>query len=213
MLVSLIKKDFLLVKKYLWAMLAVTVATPLFLRWQVPEAVAIVGQLFMPGYVVFLLTQYNFLKEYQYPKATALLCALPYSRRLMVLSKYCCCMIFFAGSNLVYFAETLIFPELGSFSIELAAVALLVVSVVAGVYFVVQYQFGYEKTRLIPPALIVLSPMLAQRLPEPVSGMDFGFLTAAPPYILTGAVMAAGVAFFAVSFFICSRIYEKKELT
>ncbi len=71
---------------------------------------------------IFILTQYVALKEDQYPKATALLCATPYPRKLIVLSKYCFCLIIYAVCCLIYGIDTLIFPKLGTFNVKMAVI-------------------------------------------------------------------------------------------
>ena len=95
MLFSLVKKDFLIVKKYVGIMLIVSFLIPPFMLWRTPEAAGAIGFILAAVFSVFMLTQYIFLKEHQYPKATTLLCATPYPRRLIVISKYCFCLIIY----------------------------------------------------------------------------------------------------------------------
>ena len=88
MLIQLVKKDFLIVKKYVLIMFAVCVIFPLFLIWRSPEYAGILGFVLITIFSIFMLLQYVSLKETQYPKASTLLCALPFPRKDIVLAKY-----------------------------------------------------------------------------------------------------------------------------
>ena len=63
MLVSLIKKEFLIVKKYVLLMLVVSVLIPLFMLWRVPEYAGVMGYVLMVIFAIFMLTQYISQKE------------------------------------------------------------------------------------------------------------------------------------------------------
>ena len=92
MLIQLVKKDFLIVKKYVLIMFAVCVIFPLFLIWRSPEYAGILGFVLITIFSIFMLLQYVSLKETQYPKASTLLCALPFPRKDIVLAKYIFCI-------------------------------------------------------------------------------------------------------------------------
>ena len=104
MLIHLVRKDFLIVKKYVLLMLAVCVFIPPFMMWRIDDATYVGSKSFILAAIfsVFMLLQYVSLKENQYAKASTLLCATPYPRKLLVLSKYvfglliygACCLIF-----------------------------------------------------------------------------------------------------------------------
>lgn len=82
MLLSLVKKDFILVKKYVLFMAVVCFLLPVFLLSRLPEFAGPLTFFISVVYSIFLLLQYVFLKEYQSPKASLLLCASPYPRGL-----------------------------------------------------------------------------------------------------------------------------------
>ena len=98
MLFALLKKDFLIVKKYVLIMLVVIVLIPPVMRWRTPEFTGVLDYSFC-HFGVFMLLQYVSLKEYQFPKATTLLCATPFSRSMIGIIKihflYCniCCVL------------------------------------------------------------------------------------------------------------------------
>ncbi|MDE7210861.1 MAG: ABC-2 transporter permease, partial [Lachnospiraceae bacterium] len=76
MLFSLVKKEFLIIKKYVGIMLIASFLIPPVMLWRMPEATGTLGFTLAVIFSIFMLTQYVSLKEYQYPKATTLLCAL-----------------------------------------------------------------------------------------------------------------------------------------
>ena len=74
MLLHLVKKDFLIVKKYVLIMLVAAIAIPPVMLWRAPEYGGVMGFILSVIFAVFMLLQYVSLKEYQCPKASALLC-------------------------------------------------------------------------------------------------------------------------------------------
>ena len=129
MLLSLVKKDFILVKKYVLFMAAVCFLLPVFLLSRLPEFAGPLTYFISVAYTIFLLLQYVFLKEYQSPKASLLLCASPYPRRLMVLGKYGFCLVLYAASSLIYWINTQVFPGLGRFHWEMAVLVFFIVTI------------------------------------------------------------------------------------
>lgn len=87
--IHLVRKDFLIVKKYVLLMLAICVFIPPFMMWRIDATyVGSMSFILVAIFSVFMLLQYVSLKENQYAKASTLLCATPYPRKLLVLSKY-----------------------------------------------------------------------------------------------------------------------------
>lgn len=145
MLFALLKKDFLIVKKYVLIMLVVIALIPPVMRWRTPEFTGVFGFILSVIFGIFILLQYVSLKEYQFPKAATLLCATPFSRKAIVSSKYIFCMAIYAICCIVFELETLFLPGLGTSDIKLFAFMFLIVSVFIGIYLPIQYKFGYEK--------------------------------------------------------------------
>ena len=141
MLFALLKKDFLIVKKYVLIMLVVIALIPPVMRWRTPEFTGVFGFILSVIFGVFMLLQYVSLKEYQFPKAATLLCATPFSRKTIVSSKYIFCMAIYAICCIVFKLETLFMPGLGTSDINLFAFMFLIVSVFIGIYLPIQYKF------------------------------------------------------------------------
>ena len=110
MLWYLLKKDILIIKKYVLIMLAAAVLIPPFMLWRVPEYAGILGFMLSVIFCVLILLQYISLKEYQFPKAASLLCAATFSRKMMVLSLYIFCIAVYVVCCTIYTIEALIIP-------------------------------------------------------------------------------------------------------
>ena len=160
MLFNLIKKDILIVKKYVLIMLVAAVLIPPFMLWRAPEYTGVLGFMLSVIFCVFMLLQYVSLKEYQFPKAATLLCATPFSRNMIVLSKYIFCIAVFIACCIIYAIETLVIPGLGTVDMTLFLLMFLVTSVFIGVYLPVQYKLDYEKTNFAFLVVIMASPFI-----------------------------------------------------
>ena len=160
-----------------------------------------------------MLLQYVSLKETQYPKATTLLCALPFSRKDIVLAKYIFCILIYITCCLIFCIETLVFPQLGSIGYEMPILLFLVISLFLGIYLPVQYKLGYEKTKLFFVVLIMASPLVfAQSLK-----MQNGFITNVvqninPVFLLAGSLIIS-ILILIVSAVISVRIFIKTDLS
>ena len=61
MLFSLVKKEFLIVKKYVGIMLAASFLIPPVMLWRMPEAAGTMGFTLAAIFSIFMLTQYDYL--------------------------------------------------------------------------------------------------------------------------------------------------------
>ncbi|SHO52436.1 ABC-2 transporter permease [Anaerocolumna xylanovorans] len=212
MLFQLVRKDFLLVKKYVLIMITIYIIFPLFLVWRLPEYAGILGFVLITIYSVFMLLQYVSLKETQYPKASALLCALPYPRKDVVLSRYIFCLIIYLVCCLVFGIETLMFPRLGTFGFTMPVMLFLVISLILSIYLPVHYKLGFEKTKIFFIIIIMASSFAFPQFIEIKSGIYLSFLDMLSPTILLGGVILFSIIILAVSATISMQIYKKADL-
>ena len=202
MLLSLIKKDLLLTWKYILLMAALCCFYPLFILHNLKgEAAAYAGSLsfsVMTLFAVLFSLLQAFQKEAMYPKAAAWLCALPYSRRDLVLSKYLYFLGVYLLCCLIYGAETLLVPALGAFGPAQIIPVFAGVALLFGIYLPFQYRLGYEFTKYFFLFAILsvsfLLPMLFRRLPQklPAFRMSPGALFIL--LVLSAALLAASAA-------------------
>ena len=77
MLFYLVKKDFLLIKKYLPIIMLIPFAIPVMMMIQASQFLGLSAFIMSVVFTVFMLYQYVLMAEMKYPKAEALLCATP----------------------------------------------------------------------------------------------------------------------------------------
>lgn len=211
MLFHLLKKDFLIVKKYVFIMIIAAILIPPFMLWRAPEYTGILGFMLSVIFSVFMLLQYVSLKEYQFPKAAALLCAAPFSRKMMVLSKYIFCMAVYVTCCILYKIETLMIPGLGVSDIKLFLFMFFVTAVFIGLYLPVQYKLGYEKTKFAFIVIIMASPFILPYLMK-TENININFLSAYSPLLTYGGIGLFTFLFLAASIVLSIKFYENTDL-
>ena len=130
---ALIKKDFMLLKKYVLFIIVIVFALPAALAAKSNEVNMVQSTMafaFEVIYFEFLICRYLAMKEYQYPKTASFLCTLPYTRNMQVASKYLIYFIVFAFCCTAYWIDTLFVPNLIRLSSDLVIPVLFAVSVV-----------------------------------------------------------------------------------
>lgn len=210
MLLQLVKKDFLIVKKYVLLMAAVCILFPIFLLWRMPEFAGILGFVLVTVFSILMLLQYVSLKETQYPKASTLLCALPFSRKNIVLSRYIFCIAIYFACCLIFGIEALLFPTLQSVSYRVPIVLFLLVSLCLSIYLPIQYKVGYEKTKLFFTVLIMATPVGFAQLMK--SGINLKFLSNIHPALLLLGSLIISALLLIISSIVSIKIYRKTEL-
>lgn len=215
MMVHLVKKEWLLVKRYLPAMLLVTLLFPPFMTARMGPGFGLVLFLVTGLTVQLLLTGTASMAEAKYPKSTALLCAVPYSRTMLVTAKYVFDLLLFAGFSAVYTASAQLFPKyiqvLGLFPI---GVAFLVVVLVRAVILPLELRFGYEKTKYASMMTIVISPFVLPALIQYLNpaGNRYTELAAMPPALVPIIPYLLALGAWLASLLLSVRIYSGKEL-
>lgn len=205
---ALIKKDVMLLKKYVPFIIVILFALPVAFAAKSSEVNAAQTTLafaFEVIYSEFLICRYLAMKEYQYPKAASFLCTLPYTRNMQVASKYLIYLIVFVFCCVAYWVDTLFVPNLAKLNSGLIIPVLFAVSVLYSIYMPVQYQFGYDKSKLIFMFLMIVFPLLVANanmamVMEILSGITF-------PVMLISALAA-----LALSVMVSVKIFNGKEL-
>ena len=210
MLLQLVKKDFLIVKKYVLLMAAVCILFPVFLLWRIPEFAGLLGFVLVTVFSILILLQYVSLKETQYPKASTLLCALPFSRKNIVLSRYIFCIVIYFACCLIFGIESLLFPTLQSIGCRVPIVLFLLVSLCLSIYLPIQYKVGYEKTKLFFTVLIMATPVGFAQLMK--KGINLKFLSNIPSALLLFGSLIISALLLIISSILSIKIYRKTEL-
>ncbi len=211
MILNLIKKDILIVKKYVLIMFAAAVLIPPFMLWRAPEYTGILGFMLSVIFCVLMLLQYVSLKEYQFPKAATLLCATPFSRKMMVLSKYIFCIAVYIACCVIYAIETLLIPALGTVNVTMFFLMLFVTSLFIGVYLPLQYKIGYEKTKFAFVVVIMASPFILPQLMK-MENVNLNFLSAFSPLLVCGSALVFSWIILIVSVVLSMKFYGETDL-
>lgn len=211
MLISLVKKDILLVKKYILMMMITTIAIPIFIMWRVPEFLGFSAFLISTIFAEFMLYQYVSMSELKYPKADALLCATPYPRRTIVVARYAFLLIIFVYCILVNSIVALILPQSKFISLSNILAVLLILATLFGVYTPIQYKLGYEKTKYFFSVVIVGTPFLLPTLMKLGISLDLNWLSSMPLFIWIPIIIVIIILVLSVSVITSIKIYEKKE--
>ncbi|QUH21365.1 ABC-2 transporter permease [Alkaliphilus sp. B6464] len=212
MLISLVKKDILLVKKYMLVMMIVTTAIPIFIMWRAPEFLGFSAFLILTIFAEFMLYQYVSMAELKYPKADALLCATPYPRHTIATARYTFLLLIFAHCILSYSVVALIFPQIEFLSLSNVLTVLLISTTIFSVYTPIQYKLGYEKTKYFFSIVIVATPFLLPTLTKLPISLELNGLYSMPSYARILIMTAIIIVVLSVSITTSIKIYEKKEL-
>lgn len=211
MLFNLIKKDILIVKKYVLIMLVAAVLIPPFMLWRAPEYTGVLGFMLSVIFCVLILVQYVCLKEYQFPKAATLLCATPFSRKMMVLSKYIFCIAIYAACCVIYAIDALLIPDLGTVDVTMFFTMLFVTSVFIGIYLPLQYKLGYEKTKFAFMIVIMASPIILPQLMR-MENVSLNFLSVVSPLFICGGALVLSCIILLVSVVLSMKLYSEADL-
>lgn len=212
MLISLVKKDILLVKRYMLVMMIITIVIPIFIMWRVPEFLGFSAFLISTIFVEFMLYQYVSMTELKYPKADALLCATPYPRRSIVVARYIFLLLIFAYCILAYSIISFILPQIKFLSLSNILTVMLISTTLFGVYTPIQYKLGYEKTKYFFSIVIVATPFLMPTLTKLLISMDLNWLSSTASFVWILVMIAMIILVLSVSVITSIKIYEKKEL-
>lgn len=110
-ILALIKKDVFLVKKYLLVIFVICVAFPIFINYNATSLMGLTAFLITAIFAVYMALQSVALAETKYPKAEALLCASPYTRKYLVVARYLFFMCIFVITTAIYELVVAFLPD------------------------------------------------------------------------------------------------------
>jgi hypothetical protein len=216
MLLNLVKKDALLVKKYLLIMSAAAVVLPLFIK---AKTDLLAGGGFLAFFISTLFIQFIIFNsismiEYKY-KGSALLSATPYGRAALVRSKYLFLLILFACCYVLYTLTAMfIVKSLELLSLSDVTGSFLILTVVFSTIIPVQYRFGFEKSKFIFFFSIFITPFLAPIILKFVQDNNISFRLAlpSPQFVQELVPILLALVIGVMSMVAAIRIYEKQNL-
>ncbi|MCM1990784.1 ABC-2 transporter permease [Oceanirhabdus seepicola] len=215
MLLSLVKKDFILVKKYLLILLIFAVGAPIFITTKINFSSGGFLEFFITViFIEYMLFNTVSISEDKY-KASALLCSTPYTRNRLVKAKYLFILVIFVCIYIIYTITSFIVPiGIERLNIVTLGRALLIITIFWGIIIPIQYQFGYEKTKYIGFTFIFLSPFVVPIIIHWLQSKNINFQITLPfPQIIQDLIpclLALLIGF--TSMFVSINIYSKKNL-
>ncbi|WP_282938578.1 ABC-2 transporter permease [Paenibacillus sp. RC67] len=216
MLLNLVKKDSLLVKKYMILMFLAAIILPVFIKLKT-EFLASGGFLaffISTLYIQFLTFSSVSMSEYK-SKGSALLCSTPYGRAAIIQSKYLFLLILFTGCCILYTITAWFIPhQMGMLSFSDFAYCFLILTVVFSIMIPVQYRLGFERARYIFSISIFIVPFIVPAVMKYMQTNDISFHITFPiPTIVQDLLPIVLALVIAISSMItCIRIYEKQNL-
>lgn len=214
-LAYLVRKDFLLAKKYWWFMLVAAFGMPLFIQTRAQLAGAGFIAFFLSTlYIQYLLFNLVSVNEHKY-RGETLLCAAPYTRGAMVLSKYMFLLVIFFGCWIASALLAIVLPGLVRMpNLREAGGVCLFTAIIFGLLIPVQYRFGYEKSRMIFMVVIILMPFVLPLIIRWVQSYSFSLQAAFPFSQPVGGVLLllAAAAVCWTSMEMSLRIYTRQNV-
>ena len=214
MLLHLVKKDILIAKKFVFATMILIIAIPLFI-----SAIDLLSfSNFLPFLYAVVLGELVLLQsisqeEAKYPKAPALLCAMPYSRSTFVKAKYALFLFIFAYCCVTY-TILLAISKSNILDLNSILIVLLCSVLIYGVYMPIEIKYGNVKAKfffMIVVLTISWGPAIYFNLFANIN-IDLTILTTIPLGIQNIVLAIASIVIFCISMFTSIKIFEKKEL-
>lgn len=218
MLLHLVKKDFLLIKKYLLILVVLPFVVNILIMIQSSsilqafQSVGLISFMLSVVFTLFMLYQYVLMAEMKYPKAEALLCSTPYSRSTLVKSRYTFLLLIFVYCCVAYNILALLITKIEYLTPFNYLIALLISVILFGIYTPIQYKFGFEKTKYFFLIIIMGSPFLLTLLTKVNIKVDFTGFSKIPMFIQYLIPIVAIIAILFISINVSIKIYSKKEL-
>lgn len=216
MLFHLVKKDFILAKKYLLFMLVFAVIGPMFIY----SKLGFDNGSFTSFLITVLFTEYILfnmvsMQEDKY-RGSALLCTTPHTRNGVIKAKYLFVLVIFIGCFLLFNLAVAIGSSTGlaRLNINSIGIALLIISVFFGILIPIQTKFGYEKTKYIFFILIFLTPFILPTIIEWYQSMNFNinFHLPLPQTVMVWMPFVISIFIILISMIISITIFSKKNL-
>lgn len=215
MLISLVKKDFILVKKELLILFIAAVGVPVYVTIQLgPSAGKAVGFFISALFIEYLLFSSVSTSEFKY-KGSSLLCATPYARDTMVKAKYLFLMINFACVFIIYVGTALL-TNIGMTLLNIYdfGICFLLIAAFFGIVIPFQYKFGFQKTKYITLFIVFITPFsvpfLVKWIHENNINLSFSFPFSKMILGLMLCLLALLIGY--ISMIISINIYSKKNL-
>lgn len=214
MLLNLVKKDFILAKKYWVLMVVFSIGAPVYVEIQTHSMIGGLGFLITVLFAEYMIFNSVSMSEEKY-KGAAFLSATPYTRSELVKAKYLLIASVFVGCYILYTITSLLIPiYVAMLSLLSLGISFLIVAVYFGIIIPLQYQFGYEKVRYISFFTIFLVPFLFPYLWKWIqsNNIDWETILLFPSFIQEIIPFLLALIIGLISMLVSMCIYSQKDL-
>lgn len=206
---ALLRKDWLITKNYIpIALLIIIIFSALFINGPALLPLAI-------GYLwaLYLMMQTLSGNDAKYRKAEAIICASPYSRKALVLSRYIFSLLIYPVILVIYIIMSLIVKKTVLFTFCDTMVALLIGNAILSITQPLVYKFGNEKTRFISIMMLLGVFCLAQAFTFifPNKAINYSAIISLPSPIIGILALLLTIGILSLSAWASVSIYKKKE--
>lgn len=212
---QLVKKDFLLAKSYWIVLIIAAVSLPAFIHTKLLANMGGFPAFFLSSlFIIYLMFNSVSMAEDKF-RGAAYLCATPYMRDKLVLSKYVLIVVLFVGCLLLYTITAWLVPmEMDTLGLYDSGLAFLIIQAAFSVIIPVQYRYGYEKSRYMFFFMIFITPFAMSVAIEFLQSSNFETQQLIP---FSGAVQGLFFFFLAIvvgllSMMITKRFYATQDL-
>ena len=213
---SLLKKDLFLMGYYLFFIPAITFVLPFFYYWRLPQYAEQKGTgllilIIASIYSEFLAYEQIFLKDAECPRALSLLCASPYRRSDIIISRYILFCLVFAATAVIYTGLSLVLAASFRLSPPEYAVAFFLNALLFSILTPLQHLFGFENSKFVLVIIIMASCFLLPLLLK-TDLLEANWLNGLPVLPAFLFLLLLSVILLILSAGITVKIFQRKEL-
>ncbi len=161
-LIGLVKKDFLLIKKYNIVMLLFSIIAPIFISLRTPEFQS--NGFVLYGLLALMLTFMNYhmiSMEEMKQKGMVYIQTTPISNSFIGLSKFIVVLITFMTVSILYFILSKIdITKVGAIGLKEIMLTFILIKIFFSIYIPLTFKLGYVKLQMVSAGIIFLSPFL-----------------------------------------------------
>lgn len=214
-MLNLIKKDFLIAKKVWIFVLLGVIVVPLFLTFvgsdvRIPSGLALSITSILLAMILFSSLDEE---EEKYPKASALMSTIGYSRTVQILKRYVLMLLFYLYCALIYFIESGFMQGLGELTLSQLIFSFFSFVLISSIYLALTTALGVRAGRYVVMfvvLLISLGPVIISKLNIQLRLSDLRVLLNESSLLFALAVLS--FILYLLSLKISLRAYKKKEL-
>lgn len=215
MLFNLVRKDFLLAKKYLLFSIIFSVISPIFITIKInSSSQGFWGFLITVIFLEYMLFNTVSMSEDKY-KGAMLICTTPYTRSALVKAKYIFILMIFICTYIIYTITALAVPiDINQLNIFNLGISFLIVTIYFGITIPIQYKFGYEKIRYATFTFMFILPFVLPNIVNWFQSNHIIYSNIIPFSQIAQTLICYlfSVAIGFISMILSIHIYSKKDL-